>query len=948
MTNKGQPFSLIDKKILHLNKSLGQVETGENNEVIYNLRDHIRLNRGDQVSLYKSFVNERGLNAQTISLQQDYDMNWKFLYTIPADVKRIVDGNNFLFQEYLPYHGSDDTYNYYDETTTTGIGANGQPLVLMKLNSAIIVNGESPNPNLQFQNDFIIQPVIGTKRIFVEKDNYSVTSLGSIITDQLQGITLASDGESDYIQENIRRNGGFTYQFYDDQLSLHIDLIDFNDISSGTFNYVQKEYLLFCNTEDPKQISPYLRQYLIDVCVADKDVYLFADMNVYDKIVEKANNGQHLYFYNDLHTLDSSNVYIPNDYYFLPLQIPSIPNDPSITLYGKPKYYAIGTKQCEINFDFNYTSRFFIDKLHQPCLMPNQTLSDDGYPATKTATPGVNNQVGQEFTKFYINSQDIIHGILPVDNTSAVEVLDFCSELSAGRSDKKQVLFDCLVNFFDSSSIFFFKDDMYYEYKYTNYLQDGFFVRQGLISSRFPIPQGTKIVGCATRGQEFTYIFSDTQFWGYDASLHEWTRIGVLLATDPYFNYAPREIKYATGIKQDNYAMYIFGDKYYWSIFGDNTNIEFGLITDIIDPGHQQFLSLYLQYFTLSNYLPVMIDGVIQQANLGFYESKSKIDFIDAQWFESFPNGMNYDITDVFNGFDKSTFLSIPSKSIYWTFDQFFTLPQNAINAFEDSLMYRLGFGYSQLGDIQAVIARNKFPVLNTGITNSLKGITTRQQASLGLQLGASGLGYSDEFMSASNVKTAYNFEDVVGVFMSEVSILSILFQDNTSSTTTINAIPGQTFTPDIVNYFETQIGTDKNWALFYTDQNGNSQIIKPDKDVYVYSLLFNAENQPTKFEAPSSTGGNGQFPKYMKKPVLTFVQSNTTSDKNFIGIPILTSSRPLDAQDLPDLLGANNFYLIYSNIVNNNFYSANQGDKAGGIVGICSLQFAANDTNRS
>lgn len=945
MTTKEQPFSLIDKKILHLSKSLGQVETNANNEVIYNLKDAIRLNRGDQVSLYKSFVNERGLNAQTISLQQDYDMNWKFLYTIPADVKRIVDGNSFFYQEYLPYHGKDNTYNYYDEISKTGIGASGQPLVLMKLTSANIVNGSSPNPSLTFENDYIIEPVFGNKRVFVQKDNYSVTSLGNIITDQLQGITLPENDESDYIQQNIKQNGGFTYQFYDDQMSYHIDLIDFNDISSSTFNYANKEYLLFCNAENPSDISPYLKQYLNDVCVNDKEVYLFGDMNVYDKIVAKANNNEHLYFYNDLHTIDSSNVYIPNDYFFLPLQIPDIAPDPTVTLYGKPKFYAIGSKQCEINFDFNYTSRFFIDKLHQPLLFPNQTLSDDSYPATATATPGINSQVGQQFTKFYINSQDIVHGILPVDNTSAVEVLDFCSEISSRESDKKQVLFDCLVNFFDSSSVFFFKNDMYYEYSYTNYLQDGYFIGQGTIATRFPIASGTKLIGCASRGNRFTYLFSASQYWIYDAQLHEWTQIGGLIQTDPYFNYSPREIIYSFGIEQNDYSMYIFGDKYEWNVYGDNSVFEFGLISDIIDTNVSDFLSRYLQYFTFSNYLPIMINGTVQQANIGFYENESTVDLIDTQFFIPFANSTNLDITSIFNGFQKTTFLSLPVRSIYWSFDQFFSLQQNAINAYEQSLMYRLGFGYAQLGDIQSVIARNKFPVLNSGTTNSLKGITTRQQASLGLQLGASGLGYSDEFLSGSNIKTAYNFEDVVGVFTSKVTSLSIKFNDKTTSTTTLTAVPGQTFTSTLVDYFETQIGDDTNWSIIYTDENGNSQIITPRKDVYTYLLNFNAEDQPTTFFSQSTTGENGPFPPIMTNIVLSFVQSNTTSDKNFIGIPILTASRPLDAQDLPDLLGPNNFYLIYSNLVNNNFYSANQGDKAGGIVGICSLQFAANDT---
>ena len=935
MTNKEQPFTLVDKKLLHLNKSLGQVETNANNEVIYNLRDHIRLNRGDQVTLYKSFVNERGLNSNTISLQRDYEMNWKFLYSIPADPKRIVDGNSFFYQEYMPYHGPDMTYAYFNENTKTGIGANGQPLILMKLTSSIVTNGPSPNPNLQFQNDYQIEPVIGNKRCFVEKDNYSVSSLGNILTDQLQGITLADDEESDYIQQNIKENGGFTYQFYDDQLSLHIDLIDFNKSAGAGFNFDQKTYQALCTTESDglnPGISQYLRNYLQQICVNTTSVYLFADLNVYDKFIQKSNNGENLYFYSDLHTLVNG-VYVPNDYYYLPTQIPDVPQSSS-NIYGKPAYYAIGTKSCAINFDFNNSSRFFIDKLHQPCLFPNQTTGDDSYPDT-AVTPANNPQFGQEFTKFYINSQDIIHGILPIDNTSAVQVLDFCNETSRETSDKKELLFDCVANFFDSSSVFFLKGDRYYEYKYTNYLQDGNFVGAGMIANKFPIPSGTKIVACCTRGQEFTYLFSDTQFWGYDATLHEWTRQGVLYQTDPYFNYAPQNLLYAFGVETNNYGMYLFGDKYFWSITGDNMLIEFGQISDLFNPG-DKFQDLYLKYFSLSNYLPVMINGVIQQVNIGFYNTK--VDLLNPLYLTAFQPVFNLDITEIFNQFQTSTFLSLPKKSLYWTFDEYFTTSQKAEIAFQNSLVFRLGFSFSQLGDIQAVIARNKFPVLNSGISNNLKGITTRQQASLGLQLGASGLGYADQFLSGANVKTSYNFADVVGPFVSEVQKLSILLQNNGSNQTQINAVPGQYFTPGDVTFFETQM-QQLNWSIIYTDKNGNSQTFPATAVNLSYSISFSPGG-----ECEYIRNDSAPFPKDMINPVISFISSAITL-KNFVSFPIVTNSRPLEASDLPDLLGGNNFYLIYSNLVNNNFYSANQGDKAGGIVGICSLQFAANDT---
>jgi hypothetical protein len=303
---------------------------------------------------------------------------------------------------------------------------------------------------------------------------------------------------------------------------------------------------------------------------------------------------------------------------------------------------------------------------------------------------------------------------------------------------------------------------------------------------------------------------------------------------------------------------------------------------------------------------------------------------------------MNYDITEVFNGFQKTTFLSLPERSIYWSYDQYFSIQQNATNAFDDSLVNRLGFSYSQLGDIQNIIARNKFPILNSGITTNLKGITTRQQASLGLQLGTSGLGYGDDFTSGSNIQTEYNFSDVVGVFASEIKSLSILFKNNGKNVTELEAIPGQVFTQTLINFFNNILeGQTDQWNLTYIDTNGNSQILSDKSGIFI--LNFSNTGEVLSFEIRQIVGDT--FPENMTNPTLTFVQSSTASSKSFIGLPILTSSRPLDAQNLPDLLAENNFYLIYSNIVNNNFYSANQGDKAGGIVGICSLQFAANDT---
>jgi len=919
MKNKEQPFSLVDKKILHLNKSLGQIETNANNEVIYNLRDHIRLNRGDQVSLYKSFVNERGLNAQTISLQQDYDTEWKFLYSISADPKRVQGPQNFFYQEYIPYHNY-PTYKYTD------IGANGQPLILMKLTSAVLQTAST--------DDFIIEPIIGRRSIFCKRDNYSVSSIGSLITDQLQGTRLPENQEGDYIQSNIKANGGFTYQFYDDKMSVHIDLIDFTKTQGQSTQFGTAEFNSLCNDENPSNIYPYLRNYLETICVNQQEIYLFADLNVYDKFIAKYENGENLYFYADLHDVSDN----PTDYFFLPCQIPNADNPQADVIYGKPGYYAIGAKSCSVNFDFQDSSRFFIDKLHQPCLYPNQSLTDGSSPISSDPNPGENNLVGQSFTKFYVNSQELIHGILPVDNTSAVQVLDFCGEVSRKQSDQREFLFNC--SFLFENTLYFVCKDKVVPFIFDNTLKTiGSFANAISISRLLPvIPVGTEIVMSFTRAQ-YLHLFTQTSYWRYNSITHDWEIQNQLIQSNGNFQNFPNNFKY--GFTHKNGDTFVFNDRYYfkWPVSGAQSS---GLITSI-NLGFD-----VNKYFTASPYFSGYFnDGILLFFGTSFnvIDNSNNIIFSN-QPVDSFFTGLNTDSNIYIN------FMNFPRISDYWSFDQFFSTSQIATTAFETSLMYRLGFSFSQLGDIRSQLSKIKFPVLSSGISNNLKGITTRQQASLGLQLGASGLGYSDNFQNGAGVKTPYNFLDVVGVFINNLEFNQVFFENNGDERKVLTAKAGQVFTTPVLNILKDQVGQYK-FSINYIDTNGNNQIWLPNPTGdFGYELKADGTNQITVLESTYTpplppvdfdADFDEPFPANMSNIVIVFNTSETS--KNFSSISILTNSRPLDAQDLPDLLGENNFYLIYSNIVNNNFYSANQGDKAGGIVGICSLQFAANDT---
>ncbi len=75
-----------DKYLLHLNKKFSKVESNRNAEIIYNTGEPMRLNKGDKVTLFKSFLNIRGQDQQTITLEKDFEHELLFCHYVPYDV----------------------------------------------------------------------------------------------------------------------------------------------------------------------------------------------------------------------------------------------------------------------------------------------------------------------------------------------------------------------------------------------------------------------------------------------------------------------------------------------------------------------------------------------------------------------------------------------------------------------------------------------------------------------------------------------------------------------------------------------------------------------------------------------------------------------------------------------------------------------------------------------
>ena len=84
--NQLQAQNLGSQKLLiNVNGKVSR-NTNSNSRIQYNLKDPVKLEVGDKITLYQAFLNERGLNENTISFEEDITETIRFLYYKQGDV----------------------------------------------------------------------------------------------------------------------------------------------------------------------------------------------------------------------------------------------------------------------------------------------------------------------------------------------------------------------------------------------------------------------------------------------------------------------------------------------------------------------------------------------------------------------------------------------------------------------------------------------------------------------------------------------------------------------------------------------------------------------------------------------------------------------------------------------------------------------------------------------
>ncbi len=228
----------VNKILLNINGGSSEVETNRNAILKYPLKQPIQLEVGDVITCVSAFCEEKGLQENTISFEEDIETELRFLYykqgdvgdelislddvgyvaypklfpdafndtvTIAGDsgdIKRgalavnYVPGGPANYENLIGDVGFNTNFNGVAYGTAVGAaedseknitsGCNGNYYYLMET-IAYDKNRKVGTENPGGGAETFVRPVYGSKRISVKAGNYSVDSLANIISAQLNG-----------------------------------------------------------------------------------------------------------------------------------------------------------------------------------------------------------------------------------------------------------------------------------------------------------------------------------------------------------------------------------------------------------------------------------------------------------------------------------------------------------------------------------------------------------------------------------------------------------------------------------------------------------------------------------------------------------------------------------------------------------------------------------------
>jgi len=215
-----------ETRLVHINGAISEIETNENNKIVYKLSEPLVLEEGDIVSLYQSFINVRGISDSTMLFTEDQEIIMRFYYYVPANLRNsinitdtLVHDDTYLYKEFQSYPATpfnwieqhmlqeDERFQFYDERL---FGNNNTPCILCDV--------MEPGNSLGVPTGTLI-PRIGQKSIIIPKGTYSVDTLTKLFSDQANGIKTQAQNinapYNDYENDRAIQDEWFMSRFID-------------------------------------------------------------------------------------------------------------------------------------------------------------------------------------------------------------------------------------------------------------------------------------------------------------------------------------------------------------------------------------------------------------------------------------------------------------------------------------------------------------------------------------------------------------------------------------------------------------------------------------------------------------------------------------------------------------------------------------------------------------
>ena len=392
----------IEKKIIHINKSFGNVETNLNSKITYNLKDPLHLRRNDTVSLVKAMVGERGLSPDTIAFTEIQRITLKgFLYTQANSRKYGNFGSDkHLVQEfgYFPNTNlvvSKDIENY---------GPTNEPIFLVRIIPELQSGGNPDEPN---DYNYWVIPETVEKSVVINPGNYTVSALAQEFEIQLTGQQDESDTFKNFLINQQDTNQGFGGNFFDNKWLLGKESYK-SIFPAPEFPSSQPEY---------KTIGAFLCRFL-GVNDRPGEGYCFLDGKSFQEVVQ---NGRTSGLLSDINLLTDFSADPGYVYYGLSQGAVSQANEsPDIPENANTmKYNIYGASEFQLMYDTETVNRFSIANLHTPLKVPN-------YTDYNTSNPNA----GQQITKFDArdrngDADNTQKGFYPLETSSGLVCLSF-------------------------------------------------------------------------------------------------------------------------------------------------------------------------------------------------------------------------------------------------------------------------------------------------------------------------------------------------------------------------------------------------------------------------------------------------------------------------------------------------------------------------------------------